>query len=195
MALEAEFIANEEQVDGVIATYEASREWVQVLVDLPRDSINALPQAIVSQIILATCNPWTFDPVLGSTDALVGAGKLGVIRDPRLREALTTFENFVADAEEDVEYLRSFAGDIWRAQTRFGGPWTDPQTEMSSTGLISGLDFIPLANATDLLRVRSDQEYMGLVAHFHLNAAYYLAELRRIQGQVSTILDLIEKSR
>jgi hypothetical protein len=38
-------------------------------------------------------------------------------------------------------------------------------------------------------------EVMGRVRYFHYNVAYYLVELRRIQTQISIVLDLIGESR
>lgn len=190
VSLEAEFAANLVQIDTVIARHVAGRELIEMLVELSEAEIGALDQSTVSEIMLATANPWTFDPVLGTTDALVGAGRLGILRDPGLREALTTFKNFVEDAEEDVAIVQSFAEDVWRAQIPFGGPWADPGTEVSINGVVTIPGFVAPATASDLLRLRSDAEFMGRVAWFHLNAGYYLSELERIRGQIGVVLNL-----
>lgn len=144
--------------------------------------------------MLALANPAPFDPVLGTTTSLVQAGKLGILRDPQLREALSTFENFVADAEDDSELMWAWAPTVWRALIPYGAPWSDPVTEVGTAGAVEGLDYLPLANAEDLLRVRADQEVMGLVNLFHWNVGYYLVELRRIQDQLSLMLELIDES-
>ncbi len=190
ISLGAEFSANLVQIDTVIARHVSGRELTQLLVELSESEINALDQATISEIILATANPWTFDPVLGTTDALVGAGRLGILRDHRLREALTTFKNFVEDAEEDVAVVQRFAEDVWRAQIPLGGPWADPGTEVSVNGVIPIPEFVEKATAGDLLRVRADSGFMGRVAWFHLNVGYYLSELTRIQDQIGVVLDL-----
>ena len=189
-----EFSTNREQIDRIVARHEASQEWVERLVALPEDSIHALSETSISEMMLATSNPWTFEPVLGTTDALVAAGRLGVLRDVGLREALTSFKNVVSDSEEDAEFLRSFAVDIWKAQVPHGGPWTDPVTEIGHLGPITLPDFVDRAEAADLLSVRSDRTHMGLVGFFYLNVGYYLEELRRIRAEVSTILGLLGES-
>jgi hypothetical protein len=84
-ALEAEFNANLQQVNVVIEMHDSGVEFVRMLAQLPEESINSLDQETVSRIMLATANPTTFDPVLGTTNALIRAGKLGVLRDSRLR--------------------------------------------------------------------------------------------------------------
>jgi hypothetical protein len=189
-SLTAEFSANKVQIDTVIARHVGGRELTQMLVGLSEAEIQAMDQTTISEIMLATANPWTFDPVLGTTDALVGAGRLGILRDPRLREALTTFKNFVEDAEEDVAVVQSFAQDVWRAQIPLGGPWADPGTEVSINGVVPIPEFVRKATAADLLRVRSDSAFMGRVAWFHLNAGYYLSELERIRRQIDVVLSL-----
>jgi hypothetical protein len=190
LALEAEFSANLVQLDTVIARHEAGRELMAMLAELSDAEIRALDQAMVSEIMLATANPWTFDPVLGTTDALVGAGRLDIIQDVALREALTSFKNFVGDTEEDVAAILVFAYDVWRAQIRHGGPWGDPGTEVSVNGPIPIPAFVERATPEDLLSVRSDPQLMGLVGWFHLNAGYYLSELGRVRDQIEVILEL-----
>ena len=190
VSLEAEFAANLIQIDTVIARHVTGRELIEMLVDLSEREIRALDQSTISEIMLATANPWTFDPVLGTTDALVGAGRLGILRDAELREALTTFKNYVDDAEEDVAVVQSFAEDVWRGQIPLGGPWADPGTEVSINGVVPIPTFVTPATASDLLRLRSDAEVMGRVAWFHLNAGYYLSELERIRGQIGVVLNL-----
>lgn len=193
-SLEAEFSANLVQLDTVIARHEGGRALVEMLVELSEAEIGALDQAMVSEIMLATANPWTFDPVLGTTDALVGAGRLGIIRDADLRTALTSFKNYVGDAEEDVAATLGFANDIWRAQIRHGGPWAEAGRETALAGAIPVPDFVRPATAADLLSIRSDPELMSLVAWFHLNAGYYLVELGRVRDQIDIILALTSES-
>lgn len=193
-ALEAEFTSNLHQVNTVIEMHTTWLEFVRMLVELPDERITALPQETVSGIMLATANPTTFDPVLGTTTSLVQAGKLGVLRDSRLREALSTFENFVDDAEHDAELLFALAPDVWRAMVVHGAPWSDPATEVGTAGAVEGLSFLPKATAQDLLNIRADQEVMGRINYFHWNVGYYLVELRRIQAQLSVVLELIHES-
>ena len=194
-ALEAEFASNLEQIDYIIDLLLRGRESVATLRQATPAELRALPQRSISEIMLATSNVWTFDPVLGSTDALIGAGRLGIIRDARLREALAAFANLVADANEEVPRLEAFAQDIWRAEAKHGGPWTDPETEVGWAGPIRGFEFLPKATSDDLLVVRSDMELMGLVSRLHLNTAYYVGELQRLRAQIELVLELVAEER
>jgi hypothetical protein len=190
-ALETEFSASLEQIDQVIEIYLRDRERIATLRLSTAGELRDLPQKEVSEIMLATSNLWSFDPELGATDALVGAGRLGILRDPLLRQALSSFTNLVVDAAEDVPPLRSFAEEIWLLEAEHGGPWTDPETEVSWAGPIPGFSFLPRATAADLIRVREDARFMSLVAQLHLEAAYYVGDLQRLRGQIVVVLDLV----
>lgn len=193
-SLESDFRENLESVNKIIEAYEGFAERVEKLVSMSPEEIRALSQTEVSEIMLSTANPWTFDAVRGTTDTLVYGGRLAVLRDPRLRESLITFLNRVSDSDEDVEYLMEGAQDLWAAEVRHGGPWTDPVTEIGHVGQIPVPRFVPKATPEDLLSVRSDPELMGHSKRFHINAAYYISELERMRVLIEEILDLIAES-
>ena len=65
---------------------------------------------------------------------------------------------------------------------------------MHSGAAVATPNLIPRASADDLLRVREDRRFMGLVARYHINAGYYVREMERLRRQTSLVLDLIEKS-
>ncbi len=191
VALRADFNANLESVDRIIAAHLLFRERISTLNRLSPEDIRALPQESISAIILAMANPWTFDPVTSTTEALLSSGKLGILRDQELRGSIITFLGLLSDLEEDTEYMTQGAVDLWRLEYRHGGPWSDPATEVGYHGAVGGLDFVPLATAEDLLNVRADPELMGSSRRFHINVAYYLSELNHIRDQIIVILALL----
>lgn len=191
VSLESEFESNRQLIQQVIDRHLEFRETIAEFADLPESELQRLDQRRVSEIVLAAANPWTFDPVLGGTDALIGSGRLDLIRDAELREALSSFLNLVADLTEDVGYMASASEAVWEREAELGGPWTDPTTEMSTSGLIGGLSFIPKATSADLVRLRRDASYMGLMRRYHLNAAYYVQELERLDQHMAGILTLV----
>ena len=190
-ALRADFETNLESVDKIIAAHLEFQQQVATMVRLSPEEIRALPQDSISEMMLALANPWTFDPVTGTTDALLSSGKLGILRDRELRQSIIAFLGMLSDAEEDVEYVTQGAVDFWRLEYRHGGPWTDPQTEIGYHGPVGGLSFIPTATAEDLLSVRADPELMGSVRRFHINVGYYLSELNHIRDEIQAILELL----
>lgn len=193
-SLESDFAANLVSVDRIIEVYELSAGRIERLISLSPEEIRALSQKEVSEIMLSTANPWTFDPVRGTVDTLVYGGRLAILENPELRKSLVTFLNMVADSHEDMAYLQQGAQDLWLAEIEHGGPWSDPVTEIGHAGDIPVPAFVPKATAEDLLRVRSDPELMGLSKRFHINAAYYIMELQLMRSQIEKILELIAES-
>jgi hypothetical protein len=192
-SLQADFQENRRLVRQVIDAHLGFRESVAVFLDLPESAYDTLPALKASEFVLAAANPWTFDPVLGATDGIVGAGRTGLIRDTELREALSDFLGLVSDLAEDAGYVSRSAEDVWSREAVLGGPWTDPSTEISTSGSVTGLPFIPRAEADDLRTLRADQLYVSLVKRYHLNAAYYVRELQRIAEHIDYVLRLVEE--
>jgi hypothetical protein len=195
VALETEFEANRSQVEEILEGHRMAREHIETLVRLTEAEIQALSQLEISQIMISTCNPWRFDPVLGTLDALISSGRLGILRHAALREALTTFRNLVADAAGDADFMDLHAVDVWRAEVTLGGPWTDPETELGVGGVaVTSPNYIAPATADDLIRVRGDAHFMGLVSRCHINIGYYVGDLERIHAQALLVLDRIIES-
>ncbi len=194
VSLQVDFTTNLRKINEVIDKLVVSQKQFATLVRLSPEEIRALPPITVSEIMKAAADPWTFDPVLGTTDALVGAGKLGVIRETKLRESLITFLNLLSDSIEDSSDMRFFAREVWLAEVKHGGPWSDPLTEIGHSGQVPGIDFIHQATPEDLLNVRGDVQFIGLSSRFQIAVGYYVSELERIRDQIELILNLIDES-
>ena len=187
-ALRVEYESNLDLVREVIdahASYIADTEIASRLAPADYDTMSI---DTASRLVLSFANPWTFDPALGTTETLISSGQIGLIRDRELSEMLSTFVNYVEDAEEDAAYVRSGSEYVWREEFRLGGPWFNGEVESSSQGALSGLDFIPSATPDDLRRLWADPLVRGGALMNQMNAAYYLVGLRRLRDQVDAIL-------
>lgn len=193
--LQAEYQANVDHVEQVIKNHIDFQARVEALLKSSDEEILEAPQETLSSYVVALCNPWTFDPVLGTTDTLVSAGKLDILDHRPLRVALTTYINSVDDAAEDAAFLSSDAKNMWLAEVDAGGPWADPATEAGFHGQIGVPGFVPRPTAEDVLRIRRDQRLVGFVRRCHLNLGYYLSELYRLRDQAAQVLELIQRSR
>jgi len=190
-SIQSEFEENLKQLDYVIDYHLQAREHMSQLFNLPDETIQQLTQTEISDIILSTSNPLTFDPILGTSKSLVDSGKLGIIEKPALRSAITSFLNIISDFEEDEYYMRENALDIWRQDVKFGGPWTDGVTERSVNGSVQGFDFIPKISHAEILLIRADPKFKSLTSRYHLNIGYYILELNRAKERIAEVLRLI----
>ena len=76
---------------------------------LPPEDVRALSQTEISQLMLATANPWTYDAVRGTTDMLVNGGKPGVLSvrsDPILMGYSKRFHINAACYIEELNLIR-----------------------------------------------------------------------------------------
>lgn len=89
--LESEYQANLDHTDRTIKGHLAYQAQVEALLNSSEEAIRNAPQETLSGYVVALCNPWTFDAVLGTTDALIGSGKLEILDHRPLRVALTTY--------------------------------------------------------------------------------------------------------
>ncbi len=194
-ALRVEYETNLDLVQEVIdghASYVADTEITSRLTPADYDTMSVETAA---RLVLSFANPWTFDPALGTTETLINSGQIALIRDRQLTEMLTTFMNFVDDADEDAAYVRSGAEYVWQQEFRLGGPWFNGAVEESSQGPLGGIDYIASATPDDLRRLWTDPLVRGGALMNQINAAYYLVELERLRGHIEAILARLPDGR
>jgi hypothetical protein len=203
-SLHVEFLANREEAASVILSHESAVQSVAALMELEQDEILTLSAEEVEQHMRFFANPRTFDAVRGSVDALTSAGKLGILRDRELREALTTFVNILDDAVEDRNYLAQTSMTVWSEVARNGGPWRmraggltaedcAASPEHRNCYINDALAYLPVATPQDLLRLSNNTALMGYVNRNKINAARYASEVRQAEKQIETILKLLEE--
>jgi hypothetical protein len=204
-SLQVEFEANRDEAASVLLVHENGLRYVGNLMHLTEDEILALPDEEVERYVRYFAHPRTFDAVRGSVDTLTSSGKVGILQDGELREALATFVNILEDAKEDREYMFHWAMIVWQEVAKNGGPYWEGTENWSKEECIdmpsesgcyisNSTAFLPIATAQDLLRLRSDIALMGYVKRNHKNSVRYVSEIRRAQRQIDKVLGLVRKS-
>jgi len=204
-SLQLEFEANRDEAANVVLTHERALRYGAELMSLSDDEVLALSAREVERHVGYMAHPRTFDAVRGSVDALTSSGKLGILQDRSLRDALTTFVNFVEDAHEDREYMSLWAMIIWQEIARNGGPYfkgPESSTIEQCADLRSEPDcyrsnlmsYLPAATAEDLLRLRKNTVLIAYVNRSHESSARYASEILQTRDQIEKILALIEQN-
>ena len=204
-SLRVEFETNRDEAASVISFHDRVIQSVAMLMELRQDQILALPAKEVEEFLGSLGSPRTFDAVRGSVDALISSGKLGILQNRELREALTTFVNIVDDSVEDANYLAQSSITVWNEIVRNGGPWrarADVLTVEDCAGphphrscfTNDALSFLPVATHQDLLRLRNNTMLMGYVYQEKVNAVRYSSEIRQAEIQIETVLRLLEEN-
>jgi len=112
----------------------------------------------------------------------------------------------VGDSEEDARYMAEGSRRVWDLQIRHGGPWRRNQALLStedcdapvppSSCLIddSGFEYFPEPTVATLQSVMRDASLMGQVRQLQSNVVRYVAEVRRIEGQIDLIIELLDRN-
>jgi len=204
-SLYTEFVANQDEAAAVILTHELAARSIAALMEMRQEEVLSLTAEEIEEHLRYFASPRTFDAVRGSIDALTSAGKLGILQDRQLREALTTFVNILDDAVEDRTYMGQLSMTIWLEVARNGGPWsmragslTDEDCAASpqhrNCYINRALVHMPAATPQDLLRLRENAVLMGYVKRGSINSVRYASEVRQAEIQIGVILKLIEKN-
>lgn len=205
-ALYTEFLANHEQLLAVLERHDDARSSFAALLAMNDGEILALSTAQVEQMMRSFAYPRTFDAVRGSLDALIASGRLGIIQDRKLREALTSFDNVLDDAEEDRYYMAQTSMPVWYAIADLGGPWGAQTTTSNpeecdsprpprSCLINEAIDFLEEPTPADLVRLRNDEHLIGIAKQHNVVAARYASEVRHALYQVEDILRLLDSNR
>jgi hypothetical protein len=203
LALKAEFEANEREARAVIDHHEDSIQRIRDFKSMRPDSIEAMAPADYRLLVAAFASPRTFDPQRGSVRALIGAGKLGILRDPALRDALMSFMTIVEDADEDRYYMGETSLWVWRELLRLGGPWRmlpagyelgdcKDTTSNRYCYIVEHTRDLPDIAATELLQIQDDKMIMGLIERNKIHSVRYASEVNEMLEQIEKTLERIE---
>lgn len=182
-----EALANRRQVDQALAIHgarAASYEWFQ---SSSAQEIRSLSVDSAAHVYRNLYAPQSFDASRGSVDALIGAGKLNLIRDGRLREAIATFLNVIEDLEEERESMRTAALDVLRGTAMHGGPW-NPRSDGGYESVL------PPITAGELASLRDDAQMMGLIRLSYHWSSRYSGELAGVSVVIEEILALTQEA-
>lgn len=203
LALKAEFETNQLGAISVVDHHEDSVRRIREFRSMSQASIEALTLNEQRSLVAKFASPRTFDPQRGSVRALIGAGKLGILRDPGLRDALMTFMTIVEDADEDRYYMGETSLWVWQELLRLGGPWRVLPADFDP-GNCSGTNFdrfcyiveqtshLPDVTARELLLIQGDERIMGLIERNKIHSVRYASEVNEMLEQIERILERID---
>lgn len=203
-SLYVEFKANRDEAAVVVASHEVAVEAVASFLAMSDDEILAMPEDEIQRHLRYFANPRTFDAVRGTVDALASSGKLGILRDRKLREALTSVVNLLEDATEDRFYMAQMSLTVWKEMARSGGPWRIRLEEGAGVDcavsrpprhcyITERLAYMPSATPQDMLRLRRNSVLMGYVMQDKTNAVRYAGEIRQVEYQIEIVLERLEE--
>ena len=190
-SLRSELEVNLEACDAVHQHHFHGVARFGEILELPDEAVLAMSDAEATEGYYAMCMPRTFDPALGTTNTVVSSGTFNILRDPELRSELDVFLNLTEDTREDVANMLHYMRRIGEHEVSLGGPWGDP--EQNCPGASSpDTSFLGRISGAELLRLRSDATYVGLVKLYQSRSAWYGSELERLSGQIRGLRAMLD---
>jgi hypothetical protein len=188
LSLRADFVATAEEAARVATTHRLRVDRFTRFAELDLNEIRSIPEDSIAHYQIGFLNPRSLDPVMGTLDAMIGAGRLGLVGDEGLRSDLTSFRNQVEDSREELAWLQGTSLELWREFAAMGGPWKGP----GALGEAS----VHLTRAThsDLERIYADPALMGLIRlnlEFAISYAFAVERLEALAVRIVQRIDQI----
>lgn len=181
--LRADFTANEASLAAVVGTHRERAQGYEAFANATPETIRALPPDSARRIYRQLWAPHTFDAIRSSIDALIGAGKLGLIQDQDLQRRLTEFLNRVEDLAEESSRVQSSSITVLKGTIPHGGPWRNEEGHPGDTSKL------PELQPSDLASLRIDEGLMGEIRLSHQYSTVYLEDLQALSVLVSELRD------
>ena len=185
-AVYVDFLSTKDELSTVIYANKTYMDGVTKLVSLELDDIERLDAAAKSDLTyLLPTGGITFDPVLGSLDALISSGQLNRVRNIELRTLVGAWPGLMDEIGEDQEILI----DMYMAQqersvdlgiylTRLRGDITDDSSR---------------ADDAILTTVIQDAEILNRLAAHRFACQGLNDELGDVEEHLDRILQLLEQ--
>lgn len=186
VGLRNDFILNYEEAQRTIQVHQERAKIFSRFSAMSADEITSISEDSVGFYIHAFYDPKTFDPVLGSINALIGGGKLGLVGNETLQVNLTSILNQIEDLAEESERLRETSLQIWKELSTRGGPWK----RRGARNQDMADSVLPEASWDDLNEIHGDADLMGLI---RLNQFFGLDYASSVAGVVETTESIISQ--
>ena len=184
--LEEDFRVNVDQLGQTVATHRTRYDSLMRFSEMTPEEIRAIPEESLAWWWTAMLGPRSFEAETGTLDALVSSGRLGLVESRELRTELARFRSRLSDSQEERDWMQDESLRIWRYTQMMGGPWRT----MVDIALDARLN--PEITHAELLSLRSDPVFMGMVRLQITFALAYASELLDAEAVATRILELLE---
>jgi hypothetical protein len=185
-ALRADFLASRDALAVAISVLEGAQAYFTAFQSADSAALTQLGADSADAMTMSLNIALTYDPISSSLDAILSDGRISLLQDEQLREALAGWVRALEDIEENQLDLRTTSMAVSGAMQKHGGPFYFPRLGED------GKAFLPRADGPKLAELRDDEEFLGYVRSHHSVMAGYLGELRPLEARITEILALID---
>lgn len=184
--LSSDFAVVAAQLNETLLTHQSALQAAERVLGLAHSGeVSASDAPVVDSLLSRIWEPSTIDPPMGTLQALVSSGELGVLENPDLRRELTAWPAIFSDFQHTEDLALAHVLQVYAPFLRRHG--------INTNDLSWGLGSLPWEPAeTEAYRLLSDPEFQGILGDswFRWRALVYKGGV--ISTRVSRIRSLID---
>jgi hypothetical protein len=190
-SLREDFEASRQELSQRLRSLENARIRFDEFQSMSPEDIERLQQSKIDDMIAGLMTGATFDPFLGTIDAMVADGRLALVRSQMIRKLLSAWLKAIDDIQEDNIAVRSHANRVRTAMEPYGGPYHIRLFDQldSPTSAV-----FPRADGSVLAELRRDAPFVGMAQSHQYAISFYLIELRNLAKILDDTIDLLEQN-
>jgi len=169
-----DFEASRTELADRIRSFERARIQFQEFQSTSLEDLERLPQSAAEQMLSVLSTGATFDPFLGTLDAMAADGRLALVRDSGVRGLLSKWTKTVNDLEEDSQAIRTSAIRLRSKMESHGGPFFSSFVGQSGPPTS---EIFPRADGSIVAQLRQDNSFVGTARSHQYIISIYLIEL------------------
>jgi hypothetical protein len=190
-SLREDFEASHQELSERLRSLENAHIHFAEFQSFSPEDIEQLQQSTIDQMITGLMTGATFDPFLGTIDAMVADGRLALIRNQKIRELLSKWIKAIDDIKEDNIDVRSHAIRVRTAMEPHGGPFHIRLFDRLGS---PASDVFPRADASVLAELRRDAPFVGIAQSHQYAISFYLIELRELARILDDTIGLLDQN-
>lgn len=190
-SLREDFSASRQELSQRLQTLENSQIQFAEFQSFNPEDFEQLQQSTIDQMITGLGIGATFDPFLGTIDAMVADGRLALIRNQKIRELLSEWIKAVADIKEDNVDVRAHAIRVRKAMEPHGGPYFIRYFDQLGS---TASNAFPHADASVMAELRRDASFVGKARSHQYTISFYRVELQNLSGILDDTIGLIDQN-
>jgi len=190
-SLLVDFEASREELATRVQNLEHARIVFHEFLLTSPEELERLPQAAIERMPSSISTGSTFDPYLGTLDAIAADGRLALVRDRNIRELLSKWTKSINDIEEESLLVRSSSARVRTATELHGGPFLSDRVARSGP---PASEIILRASPSIVAELRRDSSYVSAARSHQFAISIYLAELRDLAKILDDVVRVLEQN-
>ena len=186
-----DFQASRQELTRRLQTLESARNIFRDFLATSPEDLERISQSAAQQIANQINAGATFDPYMGTLNAITADGRLALVQNRNIRELLSRWTKSIDDSSEDAIYTRSSGNRVERAMEPHGGPFYSNYLGRSGP---PASEIFPRATPSIVADLRRDFSFVSIARTHQAAISYYLIALRNSEMILDDVIRVLEQN-